>query len=249
MIDINKANKAFEDYVNSFDMNDDMIKLKHDHTYRVCKQSLEISKDLKLNEENTQLAYLIALLHDVGRFPQATIYHSFNDFSTIDHADLGCEMLFENGLIRDFIDDDKYDDIIYTALKNHNKYEIEECTGQKRLHSEIIRDADKIDIMHNLINLGGIPFNSDNSEISREVRQDFHDKRAVYYTHKKTVNDAVILRLTFVFDFNFKYSYEYLRDNKFIEKMYDKIENKEIFNKYFDEAKEYVEGKCKRVRK
>jgi len=55
-------------------------------------------------------------------------------------------MLFEDGLIRNFIVDDKYDDIIRVAVFNHNKLEIEAGLNEKSmLFAKIIRDADKLD--------------------------------------------------------------------------------------------------------
>ena len=77
MIDFNKIQKAFENYVNDFDINNGMINLKIIHTYKVVELSEYIAKDLKLSEEDIELAKLIGLLHDIGRFNQAKIYNSF----------------------------------------------------------------------------------------------------------------------------------------------------------------------------
>ncbi len=46
---------------------DGKIKLKIKHTYEVNKSEY-ISKGLGLNQENIELAKLIALLHDIGRY-------------------------------------------------------------------------------------------------------------------------------------------------------------------------------------
>ena len=100
MINLDSAKKAFDKYVSNYDMNDPLISLKYSHTYRVCKESLNIAKSINLDLENTYLAVLIAMLHDIGRFEQARIYQSFNDSKTVDHADLGVKILFEDGLIR-----------------------------------------------------------------------------------------------------------------------------------------------------
>ncbi len=50
-------------------------------------------------------------------------------------------------MIRDFIQDNQYDDIIKVAILNHNKYKLETkgLTEKQILHSKIIRDADKTD--------------------------------------------------------------------------------------------------------
>lgn len=254
MIDIEKINKAFDEYVSDYDMNNSMINLKYYHTYRVAEQSLAISKSLNLSKEDESLAYLIGILHDIGRFSQARDYGTFDDNKSIDHAELACNILFEDGLIRKFIDDDKYDDIIDKAIYYHNKYSINTLEDNERilLHSKIIRDADKIDIMYNACDLGGIKLNEDDNGISDLVREDFNLGVPIPYNHKKTKNDSVLTMLCFIFDLNFEYTYEYFRDNRFVDKMFDKLKNKKLFSEYFDKANKYVESRCnngKRIRK
>lgn len=77
MIDFNIAKKAFKDYVASFDINNSKIRLKIEHTYKVVEACEYIAKDLKLNEEDINLAKLIGLLHDIGRFKQLKNFNSF----------------------------------------------------------------------------------------------------------------------------------------------------------------------------
>ena len=68
---------------------------------------------MKLGEEQQQLAELIALLHDIGRFEQLRLYDSFMP-DTMDHAAFGVKLLFdgENPMIRRFLADTCYDEII-----------------------------------------------------------------------------------------------------------------------------------------
>lgn len=245
MIDIKKANMAFDKYVEKYDMSDEMISSKYYHTYRVCEQSIAISKSLNLNEEDTNLAYLIALLHDIGRFEQQKRFGTFNDAKSVDHALLGCNLIFDDGLIREFIDDDSYDEIIKKAVFNHNKLAIlDDCSERELLHSKIIRDADKIDIIHNVVNIGHIKLHDDDSVISERVKKSFNNEVLVNKNDKKTNNDSVMIRLGLVFDLNFKYSYEYFRSNDFINKMFAKLKNKDIFRDYIRRLNEYIEKKC-----
>lgn len=127
MLDINNAEKQFKEYLKNFDTENEKNKLKIVHTYGVVKASEYIAKDLNLSEEDIYLAKLIALLHDIGRFKQIKLYDNFIDnMENNNHADYGVKILFEENLIRKFIEDDKYDDIIYKAIFNHNKYKIED---------------------------------------------------------------------------------------------------------------------------
>ena len=112
MIDFRKAEEGFKEYLKDYDLKNDSIKLKIRHTYEVVKKSEDIATGLGLNKENIELAKIIALLHDIGRFEQIKELEEFND-KQIEHAEFGVKVLFDNGLIRNFIDEDKYDNIIY----------------------------------------------------------------------------------------------------------------------------------------
>ena len=249
MIDIERAKCAFDNYVKNYDMSNEKINLKYYHTYRVCEQSIAISNSLNLNKEDTDIAYLIALLHDIGRFEQAKRFNTFDDSKSMDHALFGCNILFEEGLIREFIIDDSYDEIIRKSIFNHNKYSIESNLNEREmLHSKIIRDADKIDIIYNVTDLGQIKLNDDDSEISEKVKNSFNQNHPISKLDKKTHNDSVMIMLAFVFDLNFKYSYEYFKENDFINKIFNKLKNKSIFKEYVDKVNKYIEGKCNDVR-
>ena len=115
MIDLDKAKKEFEKYVKPYDIQNAKISRKIAHSYRVVEVSEQIAKSLNLTEEDIELAKLIGLLHDIGRFEQIRIYDTFSDKDSIDHANLGVKILFEDGLIRNFIEENKYDEIIYKA--------------------------------------------------------------------------------------------------------------------------------------
>ena len=248
LIDRKKALKAFDNYVKKYDIGDEKIKLKIDHTYRVCELCEKIALSLNLGNEEVDIAWLTGLLHDIGRFEQARLYNTFNDSKSVDHAFLGCKLLFEDGLIRKFVDDDSYDEIIRKAIYNHNKYEIGVCNDMEMLHSKIIRDADKIDIMNLVVNLGEIKLSDDNLGVSKKVDESFRNHLSISHKDKLARNDSIIMMLAFVFDLNFDYSYRYYKDNNYIDLFYSKLKNKDIFSEYIEIANGYIEGKCNNVR-
>ena len=63
-----KALVAFKEYTDRYDSSRDMIRLKIEHTYRVCGLCRQIARSLDLPEEDVDIAWLTGLLHDVGRF-------------------------------------------------------------------------------------------------------------------------------------------------------------------------------------
>ena len=150
MIDIKKAEKVFMEYASLYDAENLMIKRKIEHTFRVEENSKLIAESLKLNEEESALATLIGLLHDIGRFEQQRIAKSYNDLKTgIDHASMGVKVLFEDEKIKDFIPDTReYDQTIKNAIEYHNKFKVpDELSEKDKMFCKIIRDADKLDIL------------------------------------------------------------------------------------------------------
>ena len=96
------AKQFFEEYLDGYDRENDKVKLKIIHTYGVVEQSRNLAERLMLSEEDTSLAMIIALLHDIGRFEQLKRYDSFEP-ATMDHAAYGVKVLFEEGMIRRFV--------------------------------------------------------------------------------------------------------------------------------------------------
>lgn len=101
---INRENviNAFAEYVRNYDPSDEKIKLKIDHTYRVAGLCQRIAESLGLSEPDVDIAWLLGMLHDIGRFEQIRRFGTFNDAQSVDHAEFGADLLFKEGLIRKF---------------------------------------------------------------------------------------------------------------------------------------------------
>lgn len=148
MINIKKAEEEFKNYSDKYII-DERIQRKISHTFRVAKLCEEIAISIGMNLKEINLAKLIGLLHDIARFEQYTEYKTFDDYKSIDHGDFGVEILKENNYIRKYIENDNYDELILKAIKNHNKYAIDNNVDKKeKIFCQIIRDADKLDIMY-----------------------------------------------------------------------------------------------------
>jgi HAD superfamily hydrolase (TIGR01509 family) len=101
---INRKNviNTFAEYVRNYDPSDEKIKLKIDHTYRVAGLCQRIAESLGLSEPDVDIAWLLGMLHDIGRFEQIRRFGTFNDAQSVDHAEFGADLLFKEGLIRKF---------------------------------------------------------------------------------------------------------------------------------------------------
>ena len=122
------------------------IYLKIEHTYGVVKYAGEIAERMECSREDVELAELIGLLHDIGRFEQIRRFHSFEP-GTMDHAVFGADLLFgEEKMIRRFVKDDKFDELIDVAIRKHSDFKLDGIHDTRTLfHAKLIRDADKLD--------------------------------------------------------------------------------------------------------
>ncbi len=237
--------EIFKTYVEMFDMNEPMIKLKYNHSLRVKDQCIKIAKSEKLDKKQIELAKLIGLLHDYGRFDQWKKYKTFKDYKTFDHADYGVQKLFGENEIKKYWKDEKDYKTIYDAIKNHNKYDLSD-TGESKLMCQIIRDADKLDIIFLYIAEELILKNE--GEVTREIEDDFYKHRQAQKHNMNSKKDGILWALALIYDLNFTYSYKYLKENKITEKIYEKIENKKGLKKYFDEIDNYINKKLEVIK-
>lgn len=250
-MDILNARKQFKEYVKAYNPEDEKIKLKIAHIERVATNARKIAETLNLSQEDTELAELIGLLHDIGRFEQVRIYHTFVDKDSINHGECGVNILFEQGLIRKFIKEDKYDKIIKLAILNHNRAEIEEgLTERENLHAQIIRDADKMDIFY-VLTVGdkkAIWEKADLSDdkISNEIYREFMEDKYINYKERKSSADILVSHFAYVYDLNFRETIQIVKENNYLEKLYQRFtfndpETMERYNKIYERAKQYME--------
>jgi HD superfamily phosphohydrolase YqeK len=116
MIDYIVAKKAFEEYINTYDKTDSKIELKRIHTFGVVACTKVFTESLNISKEEMEVAKIIALLHDIGRFEQVTKFGTFEDYKTLDHGAYGVNILFGTTMmIRNFIKEDTYDEVIKKA--------------------------------------------------------------------------------------------------------------------------------------
>lgn len=205
-----QAKQAFEKYIDNYDRNDKNIHLKYMHTYQVVELMAELAFRLGLDKEDIELAKVIGLLHDIGRFEQIKELGMIPDQEiSTDHAEESCIYLLNQGHIRDFIEDSKFDSIIEKAIRNHNKFEIEKGLEEKELlFSKMIRDMDKVDIFRVLAVEYEQKFKA--SELSESILKEFSQEKAIIRNLAKTESDMILLRVAFIFDINFNESFDIL---------------------------------------
>lgn len=199
--------ETFKNYTDVYDASDEKVKLKIDHTYRVADLCEQIAKAEKLDDADVELAWLLGMLHDVGRFEQLRRYGTFNDAESIDHAQFGADILFVDGRIRDYVADADEDLLIEKAIRVHSMYRVpNDMPSRTEKLAHILRDADKIDILR--VNVE-VPleeiYNATtdelrNAEVSEEVMKNFYEHTAILKSIRQTVVDHVVGHISLVFE-------------------------------------------------
>lgn len=227
-IDRQKVLQVFGDYVKNYNSQDEKVRLKIEHTYRVSEMCENIAVSLKLKREEIDLSWLLGILHDIGRFEQLKNYGTFVDASSIDHAKYGAEILFEQGKIRDYIKDRSQDALIKTAVAWHSAYRLPEDLDEKtKMFCRILRDGDKIDILkvnvdfplEEIYNVTTEELRL--SQVSDEVMEAFMEGHAVLRSLKKTPVDNVVGHISLVYELVYPRSLELVREQGYIRKLMD----------------------------
>ena len=220
-LDIEKIKKEFIKYTENYNLRDEMLKNKQQHSIRVMEINRDIAIRLKLTQEEIDIATLIGLLHDIARFEQYKRYGTFKDRESIDHGDYAIEILKTE--LRKYIETDQYDEIIKKAIKNHNKYEIEKGLTEKELvFAKMIRDADKIDIFYESVEIfwKGKEQIVEKSKITPDVLEQFKNKSQIKRgMSQNTEINQIIFVIAFIFDINFEESFEIIRQKDYINKI------------------------------
>ena len=225
-----QVKEVFKVYTSAYDVTDEKVRLKIAHTYRVAELCERIARAEQMPGEDVELAWLLGMLHDVGRFEQLRRYNTFIDAESIDHAQLGADILFGNadgeGKIRDYIADTDEDELIETAVRVHSAYRIPEgLTERVARLSHVLRDADKIDILRvNVESPLEEIYNTTTEELRHAVVTDavlesFYEHHAVLRSLKRTPVDHIAGHVSLVYELVYKESLRIVKEQGYLDKL------------------------------
>jgi len=220
----------FDRYVEPF-LNTDRegiknIELKIEHTHKVCAAMTLLSEGEDLSEGEAHIALAVALLHDVGRFPQYRRWRTFLDSASDNHARLAIDVIREENVLASI---DQYEQLlIEEAVRFHNLLAPPpRVQSPTRQYINLIRDADKLDIWRVFIELLAQPLEERASAatlglpdlpeiVSEQCIAALNARSIVPLDTISCFNDFKLLQISWVYDLTYATSRRLLRERGYI---------------------------------
>lgn len=222
------AKDIFLKYADRYDRSNGKINLKIIHTFAVAEVMGKLTKALELPEHQCYLANICAIFHDIGRFEQVKRYDTFLDHLSVDHAELGCQVLRQEQILDELDERDRQ--MVLTAIRNHNRFQIEEGLDEESLLlCKLIRDADKCDIFRvfacedMMDTMGETEEQVAKETITEAVFNSILEQRCVRKEERRTGLDKWVSFLAFFFDLYYTESMEILVDKRYYRKPFDRV--------------------------
>lgn len=220
----------FDSYVEPFLITDDEgiknIQLKIVHTRKVCEAMALLSDGEGLSENETFIAAAIALLHDVGRFPQYRRWRTFLDRDSDNHARLAIDVIRDENILAGIDRSEQL--LIEEAVRFHNLLAPPaSIQSPTRKFINLIRDADKLDIWRVFVELLAQPPEERASAATLGL-PDLPDMasdaciaalNSGSIVHLDTIscfNDFKLLQISWIYDLTYATSRRILRDRGYI---------------------------------
>ncbi len=255
--DLQRFHDWFQRYTASFlagdDGSDGPIRLKIDHTWRVCRNILTLGRSLDLPAGPMREAETAALFHDLGRFRQYRDYGTFLDSASVNHARLSLLELGRHRVLAPCSPGEKRR--IAGAIAVHNALAVSPSAApERRRLMLLLRDADKLDIWKvvteyyerrragkgkdTTIELD-LP---DDDTCSTAALKDLSNEQLVNISDIRTLNDFKLLQIGWVFDLNFPETFRMLQKEGFIERIAAALPRTPAVRKAVQTAVEYAAG-------
>jgi hypothetical protein len=207
---------------------DQPIRLKQEHTLRVCKEIVDLGIALGRRPQDRLLAETMALFHDIGRFEQYATYGTFKDAVSENHAALGLRVLAEQKVLGVCSKNEQF--LITRAIANHNVRALpQDEKGRVLFFSRLLRDADKLDVWKVFVDHYGRRNKVSNSTItwglpdtgicSPKILDALRQGKMADTADMVSLNDFKLLQMSWVFDLNFEPTFQAVRQRRYVERI------------------------------
>ena len=211
------------------------------------REFIDLAEANEMNSQMITLAEITGLLHDIGRFEQYTRFETFSDNQSLDHGDLGEEIIEKK------LKNKPFDDASLTLIKNatrlHNKKHLSKERPKEDFQlAAIIRDADKVDIYK--VVTDHYQSNDPNTTLTLDLPDDNsytqrcidEIKKGVIVTKQglRNVNDFKLLQISWVFDLNYRKSLELINENQYLDVIFDTLPQDKQIKDIRKQIKQYI---------
>ena len=226
---LDKLRQWFDKYVQTYnDIEGEgfrNILLKIEHTLKVCTIMDLLAAGEGLSPEKARIAATVALLHDVGRFPQYRRWRTFRDSESDNHARLGIDVIREQQLLEDLPPSELL--LIEEAIRFHNLLTLpKHVQSPTKMFIRLIRDADKLDIWRVFLELFDLPEQErasaaclglpDLPDYTPACLTALLEHRVVRLDECRVVNDFKLLQISWALDLSFPTSYRLLLERDYL---------------------------------
>jgi len=245
----------FSQYSNRFFGDDEYVnanlRLKQEHTARTCSEIVHLAQELALDDNEVRIAELMALFHDVGRFPQFAQYRTYNDSRSIDHGQKGVQVLRAEGVLDSLPTEERQ--WVETAVGLHSRKSLPSALkGRALLFTKLIRDADKIDIFRVVTDYyrryredpNSFPLEielPDVPEYCPEVLEAVMSEETVDWAKLRTLTDAKLCQLGWVYDLNFTPSLRRIDERGYLTDLISLLPQDDAIQRLCRKIVEYVD--------
>ena len=229
---LDELHQWFENFVQTFNDIDEEgfrnILLKVEHTRKVCENMALLAAEEGRTPDEARIADAVALLHDVGRFPQFRRWRTFRDSDSDNHARLGIEVLREQGVLDRLPAAERL--LIEEAVRFHNLLAPPlRFASPTALFIRLIRDADKLDIWRVFLDYFKQPENQrpsavtlgfpDLPGVTPACVRELAAGPVIRLEDIRVLNDFKLLQISWVYDLNFRSAYRLLRQRGHIQEL------------------------------
>ena len=171
--------------------------------------------------ELIRAAQLAALYHDVARFEQYVAYRTFRDAESADHGAWGSKILKNLPFLEGETSRTKA--LVRAAVSMHNRFGIPGAVPEAfRLVTQVVRDADKIDILRVISGYAG-PEGKRSNVVTWKLKDEPEEWTPALYDavldgrlgisfEMRYINDFLLLLCSWLNDLNFETSFALMRE-------------------------------------
>ena len=243
----------FEGYVQPYHNTDSEglqnIRMKVEHTRKVCRVMEQLAAGEGLSEHERCIAGAVALLHDVGRFPQYLRWRTFRDSISDNHARMGVDVIREQKLLESLPPEERL--LIEEAVRFHNLLSVPTMLRSPTdLFVKLIRDADKLDIWRVFLDFFSLPEDErasaallglpDRAGVSAQCVAALESRQVVRLDTVECVNDFKLLLISWTFDLNFSSSIQLLQRYNYLGALAAELPDSNAIRQAVAAAQEHV---------